>query len=91
MDGWMDGWDGKDHFFFARFSKTTQYITLIVSRPPRRRFKTSLVKKLKKIKIFNFVKNVAQNGYIFQKKYKEFPCILTDFGGFDFSITDLQI
>ena len=35
-DGWMDGrMDGtvRTNFFFAHFSKTTQYITLIVSGP----------------------------------------------------------
>ena len=68
IDGWMDGWkDGMGwvgfiFFGFVYFSKTTSYIILIVSGPLRRHFQVSFVKKRKKIKKINFVKNFAHLG-----------------------------
>ena len=57
----MDGWDGMDGlvrtcFCFTYFSKTTWYITLIVSMPPRSLFKTSFVKNSKFLKKYFFFK-----------------------------------
>ena len=59
MDGM--GWDGMDGlvrtcFCSACCSKTTKYMTLIVSMPLRRRFKTSFVKKSEFFKKLFFLK-----------------------------------
>ena len=49
---------------FANFSKTSWYFFLIVFAPLRRLFKTSFVKKSKKIKIFNFVKKFRTSQFL---------------------------
>ena len=72
MAGWMDGlvstW-----FFSAYFSKTTLYMTLIVSMPPRRRFKTPFVKKSEFLKNLNFLKKFRTKRVFFEKIHqKEF-------------------
>ena len=81
IDGWMgDGWmDGlvSTWFFSAYFSKTTLYMTLIVSMPPRRRFKTSFVKKSEFLKNLNFLKKFRTKRVFFEKIHqKEFRVFL---------------
>ena len=57
-DGWMGWMDGlvRTCFCSAYCSKTTWYMTLIVSMPLRRRFKTSFVKKSEFFKKLFFLK-----------------------------------
>ena len=82
MDGWMgDGWMGdgwvRTYFFSAYFSKTTEYMTLIVSMPPRRGVKTSIVKKSKFLKNLFFVKKFRTKQGFFEKKIlKRIPIFL---------------
>ena len=80
-DGWMDGWvmdgwmDGlvSTYFYSAYFSKTTQYMTLIVFWPPRRRFKTSLVKNSEFLKNLNFLKKFRTKRGYFEKMLSKIP------------------
>ena len=69
-DGWMDGLV-TTCFLSVYFSKTTQYMTLIVFMPTRRHFKTPFVKKSKFLNNLFFVKKFrTKRGYfeIFFKK-----------------------
>ena len=64
MDGWVDGWmDGSvsTSFFFAYYSKTTRYITLVTFGPLRRRFKTSFVKNAEFLKNLIVLKKFRTN------------------------------
>ena len=64
-DGWwvmVDGWwNGKGLIFFANYSKTDWYNYLIVSRPLQTCFKTSFMKKSKKMKKTKFFKKIRTN------------------------------
>ena len=82
MDGWMgDGRAGeveKNHvfsrlirkmgdFFSVYFSKTTRYMSLIVSTPPRRSLKTHFVKKSEFLTNLFFVKKFRTKRVFFEK------------------------
>ena len=69
---------------FANFSKTSWYFFLIVFAPLRRLFKTSFVKKSKKIKIFNFVKKFQTKRVYFTKKVLEISLYFDWFWRFRF-------
>ena len=56
--------DAQKIMFFENISKTTLHFFLIVFAPLRRLFKTSFVKKSKKIKIFNFVKKFRTSQFL---------------------------
>ena len=71
MDGWvMDGWMGglvTTCFLSVYFSKTTQYMTLIVFMPPRRSLKTHFVKKSEFLTNLFFVKKFRTKRVFFEK------------------------
>ena len=76
--GWMDGWDGlvSTCFCSAYFSKTTKYMTLIISMPPRRRFTTSFVKKSKTMKKLFFVKKNRTKRVFFEHFFSKVSIVL---------------